>query len=377
MNLEELKKRRQAIAEDEEKCFSNLDKVVAENKRVEYVAGHSREILDNIEEQFERYTGLNGVDIAFLFTATALQIGRQYLVTHFPERKDDQTAAKEVHGEEHSSRHSRYYDISVEDIISNPVPFDANIGANGALSGGGSMGHRVTALGHDPLLGLVVGTSNIATSTLTNNRFQSYHIRTNEMGRDFFANEASTPLVFSKTANKLMNEGLEGKKKVGTSLVKEVVHLKSDINTKNSLPLPAVSVINPQLASTLAERGLDMCNVVTVGKQAAYSVLVNTMIAMIHGLFYKEAFDGSRKLYEVKTRKILSYSNLIASTSNLIFVGANMALGNESAIKQLDIGGLMVTIYRVATDSKFIHQLKREFIENEFLSQIKGTEFDF
>ena len=56
----------------------------------------------------------------------------------------------------------------LDEIITNPVPFDANVGANGALSGGGKMGHRVTAIGHDPLLGLIFGTANIATNLGTN-----------------------------------------------------------------------------------------------------------------------------------------------------------------------------------------------------------------
>ena len=83
------------------------------------------------------------------------------------------------HGAEHSNRHHNYYNPSLEEIITNPVPFDANIGADGALCGGGQMGHRVTAIGHDPLLGLIFGTANIATATLTTSSFESYHIYTN------------------------------------------------------------------------------------------------------------------------------------------------------------------------------------------------------
>ena len=36
---------------------------------------------------------------------------------------------------------------------------------------------------------------------------------------------------------------------------------------------------------------------------------------------------------------ILMYSNLIASVSNVIWVGANAVAGNESAWKDLDVGG--------------------------------------
>lgn len=184
-------------------------------------------------------------------------------------------------------------------------------------------------------------------------------------------------MVFSKTGEKLLHQGTDGKKLVGVALLKELIHLKSDLYTKNSLPLPIISVVNASLAADLAAYGLDMANVITIGKQATYAIFINTLIAMIHGLFYDESSGISRKVYEVKTRKILSYSNLIASTSNLLYVGGNLVVGNESAIKNLDIGGLLVTIYRVATDSKTIRSIKSQFLEEEFFAQIRGTEYEY
>ena len=150
-----------------------------ETTRVIGILQNTQEILDDLDRQFCEQTGLNGTDIAILFLAIGLQIARQYLLTKFPIRLDDQVAAQTTFGhlEEHSNRHHRLYNPSLEEIISNPVPFDANVKANGALSGGGYMGHRVTAIGHDPLLGLIFGTANIATSTLTNAHFDSFHIR--------------------------------------------------------------------------------------------------------------------------------------------------------------------------------------------------------
>lgn len=367
-----------AAASTEKKIINDMQCIANETHRVAEVAAHSDEILDDLDRQFEQYTGLTSLDVSFLFLATALQIVRQYVFTKFPERMDDQTAAKNTfgHGEEHSNRIHRYYNPSLEEVISNPVPFDANIGANGALAGGGRMGHRVTAIGHDPILGLFFGTANIATSTLTNNLLQSYHITTRD-NRDVFRNRADTGLLLSKTKDKLLHEGILGKQIIGVSLLKELIHLRSDLNTKHSLPIPLVSVVDARMASNLAERGLDMANVVTGGKQAIYSILINTMIAMLHGLFYDESGEMDRKIYEVRTRKILSYSNVIASASNLIYVGVNAGLGNESALKSLDIGGLIVTVYRVVTDKKFIRKAKREFIEQEFLDRIRGSEFDF
>jgi hypothetical protein len=351
-----------------------LRKLRIEAERIANIAGNTHQILDDLDREFERCSGLTKKDVAFLFTAVAMQVARQYLLTAFPERLDDQAAAKKVKGntEEHSNRSHTYYNPSLNEILTNPVPFDANIGANGALAGGGKLGHRVTALGHDPILGLIVGTANIATSTLTNSKGLSYHITTNN-NRDCFKNQAQTPLVFAKTGDKLLNQGLEGKRKVGSSLVKEIIHLRTDIHTKNSLPLPVISTIDPKMASQLAERGLDMSNVATVGKQATMSILINALIAMIHGAFYDNGVDGSKKVYEVRTRKILSYSNLIASASNLAYVGISAANGNEAAIRKLDLGGLMVTCYRIATDSKFIREAKREFIEQEYFAMIRGV----
>ena len=307
-----------------------------------------------------------------MFFATALQCIRQYVLTKFPERMDDKTAAQNAwgHFEEHSNRHHRYYNPSLDEIITNPVPFDANIGANGALTGGGRMGHRVTAIGHDPLLGYVFGTANIATATLTNHLLQSFHIATGERG-DYFRNHASTSLVLLRTKEKLFNEGLEGKKKVAASLIKEAIHLKSDIGTKHSLPVPVVSVVDAKLASELAERGLDMLNIVTVGKQAAFAGMINMLIAMLHDLCY----DGSvcdRKLYSVKTRKILMYSNTIATVSNVIVTALLAYAGSEEAVKNFDLGGFAVTLYRIVTDRKYIKEIKQEFLANEFYNIVMG-----
>ena len=368
MSIEEFNKRKAEI-------FSNLDNTAAdlqrgydEAARVRHVVDNTSEHLEDLDEEFSHRTGLTKVDIDFLFLAIGLQIARQYLLTKFPERDDDQTAAENTKGyrEKQSNRKHRLYNPSLDQIQSNPVPFDANIGANGALAGGGRLGHRVTAIGHDPILGLIFGTANIATSTLTTSSLKSFHIATNPNKRDFFKYSARTELVLKYTSDKMLNEGKEGKKIVAWSLMEEIIHLNSDINTKHSLPLPFISLIDPKVASKLAEYGLDMSNVVTVGKQASYSILINSIIAMIHGLFYDGQTETDKKLYEVRTRKILSYSNLVASSSNLAVIAATQKWDF------FDLGGLGVTIYRLVTDTKFIRQVKEEFIFGRYKDMIMG-----
>jgi hypothetical protein len=351
----------------QDSAIYRMGRISNENRRVGRVIHDTPTILHSLDEQFAKYTELNEIDIKVLFLAVGLQIARQYLITNFPtERLDDQEAAENTpfHHPEHSDRHHRYYNPSVDQIWNNPVPFDANNGANGALSGGGRLGHRATAIGHDPVLGLIFGTANIATSTLTNYKFLSYHITTSNK-RDYFKYNASTSKVLKYTLDKLTDEGNEGKKKVGLSLFKELIHLWSDVDTKNSLPLPFISAFNPEIASALASYGLDMANIKNVCKQASYAEIINTVIAMIHGLYDDSVISMDKKLYEVKTRKILSCSDLIASTSNLAVVGVTENLN------LLDLGGLGVTILRLITDNDFISKVKGEFILGNYLDMLK------
>jgi hypothetical protein len=373
MKFEDLQSRRSILKAETQKTFNNIDIIKNESLRVADVAHNSKEIFEKLDKDFEYKTGFTKVDVAFLFFAVALQIARQYLLTRFPTRLNDQESAAKTlgHMKERSDRCHKYYNPSLEEIITNPVPFDANIGAAGALSGGGKLGHRVTALGHDPVLGLIFGTANIATSTLTNNRLESFHIYTSEDNRDYFSHHARTESVFWYTGDKLLHQGIEGKKIIGTSLIKEIIHLKSDLNTKHSLPLPFISYYDKELASKLTNYGFDMSNVVNIGKQSIYAMLINSFIAMAHGLFYfmdKKDNVMDRKLYEVRTRKILTYSNVIASGSNLTLVGITQNL------KFLDIGGLLVTLHRIYTDQVFMREVKREFVLGSFDKMIQGEE---
>lgn len=115
---------------------------------------------------------------------------------------------------------------------------------------------------------------------------------------------------------------------------------------------------------------------VKIGASAGLATLINTIISTIHMLMYDENQYSSQDVYSVKTRKIILYSNLIASTSNAIWVGGNMIGGNKGAIKDLDFGGLLVTLHRLMTDTKLIREIKEEFIFGGFKAKIQGDELN-
>lgn len=379
------------ITSDLRKSQAHMYQIADEYKRVTEYSRAPMVIINEIDNQFKLVTQLTDIDIAFLFIATALQCIRQYALTSFTVRKDDQTAAKKVKKKkEHSDRSHRHYNPSLDEIRRNPVPFDTNLGSgvgqkfDGALRGFGTLGHRGATPGHDPAFGLVFGMANIATSTLTNWRMESYHIYTGTVGKlkgnhDILNQKAQTPKVFEYTSDKLLHQGLEGKTIIGVSILKEIEHLRSDVYSKDSLPFPAISAIDPVIAGELAKHGLDMANVLDVSKQFTCTLLIDTLISFVHGMFYLYSDAGvgtSRNLYEVRTRRILIYSNLLASSSNIIVASLMNSVGANGS-KIIDWGGYINTIRHIAMDSQFISAVKEDFLKNELYDRIVGTEYDF
>lgn len=387
---EKLKEQKNNIILDSKQEILKFNKAADEAERVSKVAGNVSVILKDLDRQFEQATKLDGMDISFLFFATALQCIRQYVLTSFKERTNDKESAKEAHKEEkeifgklfgnqEGTMEIREYYASLSDIILQGVPYDTLTGSKKLELGLNGDTHRFRTLGHDPLFGWIFGTSNIMTNTLTTWEFQSYHIRKMPIAggamRATIVGDAGIPSADTiKMLQKVMERSKQEPEALAAAVIKQRLHLKSDMFSIAGLSVPGLSALSPEIAQTLAEHGVDTANMLTVGKQAAYAVFINTLIAMIHGMFYQET-DGNRKLYDVRTRKILSYSNTIASASNLIAVAFAEAAG-KNALRFLDVGGLAVTVYRIVNDKKFIKQVKQEFLEKEFYDMVMGSELD-
>lgn len=354
--------------------------------------------------EFDQKTKLNNLDKTFMLFAVALQCCRQYLLTYFKDRKSDQQLAKETKKDigkpefdnngdyktpfdfvkdaaghkEHSDREHEDYNPSLEEIITNPVPFDTiqradNTDTDIAQHGG----HRYTTLGHDSILGWLFGTANIATSTLTDYKFQSWHVRTGvayqrngkDIEMDMMQERANTGKILYYTQQKLFHEEMDGKKKIAAALIKEAIHLKSDVRTPKGLPIPIIpSALSPEFASKLAKYGLDTENIKTVGQQAAAAKLINVLIGMIHRLTL-DSESNDEKLFMVRTKKIINYSTYIAEGSNVLAVALRSCCGDKNAWKQLDIGGIVNGIKTVLSNRAIIRRIKIDFILNNLDKQ--------
>lgn len=339
--------------------------------------------LERINREFSRTVKLNKTDISFLFLASALQTLRWVLMPELGEKVNSETriddksgdakvkqkkdeylknhkdwdSSKEAQGRKGRQREGK----SWEEIIYSSVPYDATKGSpsqNVKLEG---KYHRYKTLGHDPILGWVFGTANILTDTITLNNFTSYRIEKMK----FTSEKVLLPSMFEE-AYCLIKDDFH---RLPAAIFRQGLHFESDKYTKLGLPIPILGVFSENISGKLYKSQYDyLCltkDIKKVGVSAGIAVIINMIIGLIHGLFYNEEKDGDRELYEVRTRKILMYSNIIASSSNVI------AVCITKNPKKLDIGGLIVTLSRMFADIRFISRLKQEFIEGELAQGMK------
>lgn len=329
--------------------------------------------LDAIHDEFSHKTGIvNKTDLIFLGIATALQTVKSLLFGRVAGKFDYGNSfnpdARLAHNDKSIEKeHRRANDGFKEkhenhghgywmNILYQTPPYDITKGSpsiNRNMEGGY---HRIHTLGHDPILGWIFGTANILTDTITFEDFKSNRvIRKPKM----MITPESVPLA------KLFGESFEMCKadslNLPAAIFSEGCHLKSDEFTKLGLPVPILEAINPDFASKLYKSNYDaLCfsrDLKIVGASAGISIFIDMIIGLVHGLFNKEKTD--KDLYEVRTRKILLISNSIASTSNII---QTLITDNP---KNLDIGGLLVTLSHLFMDLRFISRIKEEFIKQE------------
>ena len=345
------------------------------------------QFIETVDAEFEELTATTQKDLAFLVFASTLQVARQLITSQIKSRMSDKESARKTpfHTEEHSDRRTRQYYATKTEIANNPVPFDAvrkseTVKNNGNPNLNG-FNHRYTAIGHDPLLGLIFGTANIMTKTISVAKglflFETYHVgsgmATNGRGEykvDILTNQASTFLMFEHICSRIKNEGHEGWEALAMALGKEIVHLLSDIRTSKSLPLPIVSAVSPDISRILNLCGIDALSATTFTIDILVSKIIDTAIAYMHAWCYNPDTDGSIETYEVRTKSIIYYSNLISIASTTIQTLFRAYMGDASAISKFDFGGA-ISSWSVVWNTPFIvSDMKNEYIRNKTVNYL-------
>lgn len=369
------------LRKNNEEAFKSLYKetsqlriIAEESKRVSNVAHDAKKIITDLDTQFADVTNLDKVDISFLFLATALQCARQYILTNDKYRIKASEADKAIKDPLKKRVPKEWHEI-----LFGSVPYDAVIRENKESESTGLSGntHRYRTLGHDPVLGWIFGPINILTDSLTKSDIiTTYQVHNNKIGKLY---DGGT----WESGRNAIHEASENRYNLPAAVIKQAIHFGSDYFTKQGLPVPFVSTVNNELSKVLMTKFNIDCYSITRG--ASISIFINAIISYIHRLFYDEKKHGSQEMYEVKTRKIIDYSNAIASGSNIIVVAIGTEYGIVSrdpktikkSLQKLDAGGIMVTIYRLISDYSFIKKVKEEFLEKEWANIVMGEEYNF
>ena len=303
------------------------------------------QLYNRAVEDFKHKTALTTLDMGILILAAALQTVRWVLVgTIKTIAEKTSTVYKKISNNNITHNHSEFTPSTVEQIADdfkkNIVPYDAPI-------------ENATALGHNPIAGLVVGTANIATNTLTVadffNGLPSYHVVNHKItDKTDFSN------VMKWTGEVLLDEP----KVIGAAFMRQIFQCGEDIFKKFNLPPLAVKNISPEMAEYLTGEEL---------KEASFAAVINKIVEMFHRIFFNPKRDDA-KLYEVRTRKILTYSNTLSSILNVSCAGLT---GN---VMKLDTGGILVTLWRILNDTERIQQIQLEFIHKTLDDEFRKEE---
>lgn len=400
MDKEEFLRRRSAIKTESDILWNDINDHAKEEKRVINVLHNAEYILSRLDKTFEQRTSLSKVDISILMLATALQLVRIYVLPKFQEKYLDENRLdhndgiiKDMEREEvyeykrkhkgwKSKKSEKGYRSWQEIAFTIKVPYDATRYSGAGFYDRNMHGgqHRVKTLGHDPILGWIFGVANIISDTITIcpeyelgekkiriPYVESYGV---DMGSNFcWKEQIATWNVFKNSFESIA----EDKHRLYAALFSQGLHLASDKYTKLGLPIPFLSLLDSDKAYDIYKDGYDYLDYLydtqilrRTFKSASQAIMINMIIGALHKFFYNPNKDFDKELYNVRTRKIILYSNMIATTSDIVQTAVRAYNGNEDSIKNFDLGGFLVTVYRLITDTKYIMKIKEEFIFNEW-----------
>lgn len=400
MTIEKIRKMKkgfdEALAQEQKRLDEKIDSAIAKANRIADIAENADKILTQLDEEFSEKTGLNKLDIKFLLVAVVLQVLRQVIINKIyfylnsidtnrelldhdaKEIKEEHRGGQDEFKDHRYSKGDKVTQGKYKDwlrILYDTVPYDVTKNTKEALGGKGLSGrdHRRRTFGHDPWLGWIFGTANIITDTISLTDFRTFRVYRNDpitggkkMGVRIGEISAVTP--FSESFESIR----EDKMRLPAAIAAQGLHIASDRYTKKMLPIPLSTILPETLVGKLYDSQWtefmlvkNVKGALPIGKfatEAMFSIFINMIIGLVHGIFYDPQQCPSRDLYEVRTRKIILYSNMIASSTNAIQAAIRGCCGDASAMNSLDLGGLVVTLYRIMVDTDFIREMRDQYV---------------
>lgn len=329
-------------------------------------------LVKSINESHEME--LNNDDLIFVGLITGLQILRKELnkkVILDRKRLNDQEAAKYV-------KHNEFIKKMIEEKpyaewILGATTYDAvsYTSDHWRKVGIGGKNHRWTTLAHDPLIGLIIGPVNLVSDTIT------YHNDTEYGTRNVLPINAMNPATgykisgpghistaFSDTI-KLMHTKNDWQFLVA-AIIKHLIHMASDIGTKQGLTIPGLSTI-PSVGSInmtkvndwLLQNQFDLVWFADLGIQYSAAKMINAIVSVLYKFLLHRDTDESHEFIEAKTKKVIAIGNAISASEELIQTIIKFNLGDKvGAIHSFDFGGFLVAIQTMLASDEFKKEIK-------------------
>ena len=332
-----------------------------------------------LDMTFKRKTKLNEQEIGLLIVAVSLQCLRIYLINKVTGIEKANHGKKEdfLHKQQqkllanfdkgNSEKARPYYAPLNEIIFTQGVPYDTMAYAENKLGlfkgkdGEKGVNHRFATPGHDPIIGLVIGTTNIMTNTITTTPSNGLILTTNHVVYDnAFRNPKIAGTADLATAiSKAVERSKEDITPLVAAFIKQLIHIATDTYTPAGIQLPGANLVMDRVLVEQLTKYVSTGDVVKIGTSAAVTDLINKIIELLHGcMLIEKCSPLDDQLNKVKTKKIVLYSNAIATGSSVI---SEYILGQ---FNKIDFGGLLVLMKRVFTDIEFIYDVKYEFLKN-------------
>lgn len=341
------------------------------------------ENLERIDREFKEKTRLQDADVGFVVAATMLQVARVLIINALTEveRAGTDNAKEDAlhsfqervftgHDTSESVESGRLFASKHHILTARGVPYDATRYEAENLGIFKGANHRFATLGHDPLLGLIFGTSNIMTNSITCVKGTNvlgiglripatYSVSYDSSGKNpRIGTSAGTAEMLVAAGRRVVNEP----DAAVAALIKQLIHIGTDLYTPCGIQVPFANLVLDKAHTETLTKYVSTGDVLKVGVQAGMTVLINWLIAALHGcslVFNDDGSDYCTEMYQARTKKIILISNVFATSSSVI----------QAAVfknpKCLDIGGAAVLVYRLFSDVRFIARLKEEFVQSE------------
>lgn len=305
-----------------------------------------------LDIRFKMETGLTAKDWNVLIAAIMIRVVCYYVSKWFSE--------KELPGTIMAGNPEMSTIREARRILSENVPFD--LPDNEYFT-------RKEIPGFHPQMGWLIGVINILTNTVTTSKLESYSvIHTGQNAPDLQIDRKVSTLLY--VVYPVLRNLSANKDSLLAAVVREAAVLnmaKAPIQDIFSLlaDTMAVEEHNQELlgkCQLLARSaGIDFGDIAQDMELASF---INKLIAAVHAVQYDPAYDGDVRTYAVRTNKILTISNGIATMINGV-----PAIISEDLTK-LDFSGLLNTCLSVFNSNKFWVEVKANYLVSAYKAEI-------